>query len=166
MKKILVTVLCLIALLTLVACDKGGESENNKTDAPVKNVAVADIMKACEAKVSTTDWIEIKMEDIESYFTDINKDDVAEISAKYLDIYMADEIIIIKAKDGKADAIYNGLKSYWESRKSAFDGYLPNEFARIDAESKIVLKKSGNYVIYSVTEKNADIEAAFTNALK
>ncbi len=163
MKKLLVMLLIVTAMVMAVACKKEKKEENVSV---ANDVSTETIMRECQKSVSTTDWTTVDKSNMQDYFEGITADDVEEITGFTLDAMLADEIIIIKAKEGKADAVYSSLEKYWEKRKKSFDGYIQTEYQRIDNQGKVVLMKLGNYVIYAATENNSGVKSAFENSLK
>ena len=70
----------------------------------------------------------------------------------------ANEIAIIKIKSGQADAALGGVKDRLEGQKSDFKEYIPEQYALLE---KALIKVSGDYLIFAVTEDNNKAERIF-----
>jgi hypothetical protein len=88
-----------------------------------------------------------------AYYYELDESDFNNAKGVIGDVALADELVIIEAKDASGvDKIKAGAEGRLSSQKSSFQDYIPEQFKRLDG-AKIVT--SGNYVMYVVSD-NAD----------
>ena len=76
----------------------------------------------------------------------------------------ANEFAIFKVKDNDAaTAVKTALATRVETLTTNFENYVPDELNRIN--NKLILQK-GDYVLFAITNANADVQDIFSNALK
>lgn len=153
MKKFLVVVLAFAMIFSFTACG----------DKNAKNPDVSEIMNTVKKDIKFDDMADIQKKDIKTYI-DINLDDVDQLN--YIiagDGITADEVLIVKVKDGADTSdIKSKIEKSRENKKEIFKSYSPEEMPKIESS---VLEVKGNYVFYAITSDNAKAKKIFNDAV-
>ena len=155
MKKMisLFTALCALAVL-LVGCG-GGDTET-------KQYNLDDVMAAIEAVAPVS--VPAEMDD--DYLTGmygINLDDVEEYKGKYTNVSLStDEILLVKAKAGKADTIKQALEARRDAKYEQAAMYDDVQ-AQKAQNGRIVVK--GDYLFFIVVGDETRIENGEVDAV-
>lgn len=80
------------------------------------------------------------------------------------DVLLAENIILVKVKDGQStEPVVSILEKIIKQKKAELESYLPEQF-KIVEKSSVVTK--GNYVILIISSKKGELEAQLPEALK
>ena len=98
-----------------------------------------------------------------AYYYELEESDFAAAKGVIGDVALADELVIIEAKDAAGvDKIKAGAEGRLNSQKNSFQDYIPEQFKRLDG-AKIVT--AGNYVMYVVSDNADKIVDAFNEKI-
>ncbi len=91
--------------------------------------------------------------------------DLDEIDVKEVTLYAstgatAEEVAVIKTKDGKAEAVEKACRKRIEAQKQGFEDYVPKELEKLE---KPVIMKAGNSVIMVVCDDREAAEKLLAN---
>lgn len=155
MKKLMTLFISIIAIFALVGCG------NSNKD--VKVVPVKDLMESVSSKVEVKLAPPFEGENIEEIYG-LKADDYDEVEIRKSPINVqANEIIIVKAKDGKVDAVKKSLDEHGKALEKQWSTYLPEQYELTKAR---VVGNKGDYV-YLIIDSNAkDLEKELLNNLK
>ncbi len=169
-KRILAFMLAaMMCTAALTACSNESTSQDNGTNAPVvenvqKDVALDEIVTAVKEAYGEnygasmpldeqmlTDLLGINMADVEEFFAEFP------MMSAHIDTF-----IVLKAKEGKIDSVYEQLNLYRENQMNDTMCY-PSNALRIQGSQ---IMKMGDYAIYMMLGEHADIEASEEDAVK
>ena len=150
MNNLRIGALCMALAMLLAGCSKSIDI-NKTADTILANITFDDEMIKAEASVIDNLYT-LPTSGIEEY--------VIYVSASGA---TANEFAIFRVKDSSAaTALTTALATRTETLKTNFENYVPDELSRIN--NKLILQK-GDYVLFAVTNSNADIQDIFNNAL-
>ena len=96
---------------------------------------------------------DVEASDLENMFG-ISSEDVEEYAGKFsIVMNSSDNLLAVKAKEGRADAVEAALKARQQTVIQNFETYLPEQLAK--AKAGQVLRK-GDYVFLVIVGQNAD----------
>ncbi|MCL2636985.1 MAG: DUF4358 domain-containing protein [Oscillospiraceae bacterium] len=148
MKKVFSAVL-ILAVVLLGGCGSAEESISS-----LDGVQVQTIANAVLAEIEIPSSVEKKVEDIPTFFSDLDTAGIAELSF-YICASGAfpDELLIIRFNTAEEASIAkSAVESRLESRRVDFRDYAPAEMYKLDSAAVIV---NSNWLFYFVTEDNA-----------
>ena len=163
------TLAAMMCAASLTACSNKSSSQDNSTNAPVeetiqKDVALDEIVTAVKDAYGENYGAAMPLD--EQMLTDllgINMDEVEEFFAEFpMMSAHIDTFIVLKAKEGNIDSVYEQLNLYRENQMNDTMCY-PSNALRIQGSQ---IMKVGNYAIYMMLGEHADIEAAEEDAVK
>lgn len=150
----ILAVLCAFAALMLTAC--GGKSSGGSE-------ASVDVSKLCQdlEGTITSEVSEVGSDIIAStFFFDMDK--IEESAAALNSGSSASEVVVLKCKDSSyVSEAEDLLKKRVESQSTLFASYNAPEVAKLDAA---ILKSSGNYLVYCVTDDTDKANEIIKNA--
>ncbi|MBQ2910709.1 MAG: DUF4358 domain-containing protein [Clostridia bacterium] len=166
MKKITALTLLVIMCMGLFA---GCSSEEGT--ASTKNPAVSDIVTAIDEKlvenVGGEENMIAKMEgddEMTATFYYLNTEDLESYSLKFPMINVkAEEVFVAKVKDGKMDAVKEGIEKRQADLDAQWKQYLPDQYELVEKAQTVV---NGNYVLFVVSEHADDIVGVFNEMTK
>ena len=177
MKKYFPIVLsCICAAAIMTGCGKDNTTDNtannnNATNNGTENTAPDTTGTRFDIRGFMTEAVE--MEPFEKGDTlDLTQEenakllgiDPADIEEGYVertsDTARADEIIVIKAKEGKADIIKAALQKYGEERHNTFTEDMKD---LLDISNKREIVSHDNYIVMITSPKVTEIKTAFEN---
>ncbi len=145
-KKLAIYIMLLLATCSLLSCGKSDDKkEDNDKTVDTKQVIDAMVKEAGELpEMSTFTSTDENAQDSFTFLCDLDYEKVEDFIITYSSEAAADEIFIIHVKD-KADmvAAKTALDNRIETRKTAFNTYMPSEVSKIE-NAKIV--QSGRYI--------------------
>lgn len=154
-KALILAVLCAFTALVFTAC--GSKSSSGSSDVSV------DVSKLCQDLEGTIDSevSEVSSDVIAStFFFDMDK--IEESAAALNSGSSASEVVVLKCKDSSyVSEAEDLLKKRVESQSTLFASYNAPEVAKLDAA---ILKSSGNYLIYCVTDDTDKANEIIKNA--
>ncbi|MEG2353203.1 MAG: DUF4358 domain-containing protein [Clostridium sp.] len=155
MKKIMTVFLAIATIFTLVGC---GTSKNEVKDVPTK-----DLLEAVAAKVEVKLVPPFEGENIEEIYG-LKASDYDELEIRKSPINVqANEIIIVKAKEGKVDAVKKSLEDHGKAVEQQWATYLPDQHEVTKAR---IINTMGNYA-YLIIDGNAkDLDTIIKDKLK
>lgn len=165
MKKFTALSLALILVLSLFAgC-------SSKETASAKNPEVSEIVAKIDEVLAEKNGGEENMiakmdgdDEMTSTFYYLNTEDLESYSLKFPMINVkAEETFVAKVKDGKMDAVKEGIEKRNADLVEQWKMYLPDQLELVE-KSQIVV--NGNYVLYVVSEHADAIVAAFNELTK
>ena len=165
MKKFTALSLALILVLSLFAgC-------SSKETASAKNPEVSEIVAKIDEVLAEKNGGEENMiakmdgdDEMTSTFYYLNTEDLESYSLKFPMINVkAEETFVAKVKDGKMDAVKEGIEKRNADLVEQWKMYLPDQLELVE-KSQIVV--NGNYVLYVVSEHADAIVAAFNEMTK
>ena len=81
-----------------------------------------------------------------AYYYEVKEEDMEECGGVIGDVALADELVIMKAKDASGvAALEQGAQKRLESQKASFQDYIPEQYKRLEGAQIITY---GNYVMY------------------
>ena len=156
MKKLIKSFSVLLVSFALVGCGSKSANVELKEGLTAKDVV---------AKVEEKAPMQMPQEFDEQMATDIaklNLDDVEDYAiTKAAIINSADIAAVVKAKDGKVEAVKATLQEMLDTEKN--NAYLPDQKEKVE---NAVLKEKGNYVILLINEDVKTAEAAVDECFK
>lgn len=163
MKKLLSLGIVAVLLFALVGC--GGQAPN----VPVKDIVdaigseVESTGNLMETDLTNEEMAEANKEFAKAYGIDLEDIEEGIIKAPMINL-LADEVIVIKAKDdSKIAGIKEGLTKHVENQLAAFENYVPENYEIVKNH---ILKSQGNYILLAISKDAEKIEETFDNALK
>lgn len=157
MKKILSTILATLMVGTLlVGCSEKKETEISLKDGTTLEQVVQKIsddnMMAMPAKADdqiAKDLFHLNLEDVEEYSIEFSQVMVS-----------ADNVALVKAKEGKVDAVKESLEKRLADMVNQFAQYLPDQKLKTE-NGKVIVK--GDYVLLLIVEDVAASEETFNS---
>ncbi len=153
-KALILAVLCTFTALVFTAC---GSKSSGGGDVSV------DVSKLCQDLEGTIDSevSEVSSDVIAStFFFDMDK--IEESAAALNSGSSASEVVVLKCKDSSyVSEAEDLLKKRVESQSTLFASYNAPEVAKLDAA---ILKSSGNYLVYCVTDDTDKANEIIKNA--
>ena len=165
MKKFTALSLALILVLSLFAgC-------SSKETASAKNPEVSEIVAKIDEVLAEKNGGEENMiakmdgdDEMTSTFYYLNTEDLESYSLKFPMINVkAEETFVAKVKDGKMDAVKEGIEKRNADLVEQWKMYLPDQLELVEKPQNVV---NGNYVLYVVSEHADAIVAAFNELTK
>ncbi|MBQ5760957.1 MAG: DUF4358 domain-containing protein [Clostridia bacterium] len=158
MKRMITLLMALLTVFSLAAC--GGKEE-----APAKDYSAQEIFDAIKDAYGENFIPDADM--VEEEYTEtygLNMDDVAEIKAQMAMIsFHPDRIVVIKAKEGKGEAVEAALTAARENLVQ-FGMWYPANLAKVNASQVL---RNGDYVVFMMLGAADDnIEATEEEAAK
>ena len=169
-KRILALMLAaMMCAASFTACSNESSSQEVSTNAPVeenvqKDVSLDEIVTAVKEAYGDnygagqaldaqmiSDLMGINMDDVEESFAEIP------MMSAHIDTF-----IVLKAKEGKIDSVYEQLNLYRENQLNDTMCY-PSNALRIQGSQ---IMKVGNYAIYMMLGEHAAVDAAEEDAVK
>lgn len=161
MKRFIALTLVAVMAVTLFAgCSK---KNTDATTAAPKNPEVKDIWTKIEEKIGKDNMPSLMDADAEmiSTFYYVKAEDIESYAVKFPMMNVkAEEYFLAKVKDGKMDAVKEGI----EKRKADLDAqwkqYLPDQYELVKKAQTVI---NGNYILFAVGD-NADKAVEVFNA--
>ena len=75
----------------------------------------------------------------------------------------AEEVFVAKVKDGKMDAVKEGIEKRQADLDAQWKQYLPDQYELVEKAQTVV---NGNYVLFVVSEHADDIVGVFNEMTK
>lgn len=151
MKKLLKSISLILVCASFVACGNKASNASELKD----GLTAKDVVQKVEEKAP----MQMPMELDEELAKDIAKLDLDNIEdyaiTKAAIMNSADVAAVVKAKDGKVEAVKATLQEMLETEKN--NAYLPDQKEKVE---NAVLKEKGNYVILLINEDVKAAEAA------
>ncbi len=139
-------------MMSMTACGGEKESGGNKTATKPLNEITQSVM---DCGIEMPEMVEVSADSFQFKYG-ISPDDYAEFSVRWAGSGGdADEICIIKAAEGKKDAVKEVAEKRLESQKNVFKDYVPAQYDKL-CEAKV--KTTGDYVYWVCTNDNAKAE--------
>jgi len=156
--------ICVMALIiicfALTGCD---ENKSTETVGNQQILSQADVKVLGEYIVDNTEFEDyISQVDNEIFFSLFNLDeDVIEDAFFYSSTgATAEEVAVIKAKDGNGEAVMKACEGRIQAQKDGFENYVPDE---LDKLSKPVIFNADNVTIYVVCDDSEAAEKLIAN---
>ena len=132
MKKIIALALVFVMALALLAgCTSKDDTTAGTESESAKNPAVSDIYAKIEEEVGADNmpmFMDADDEMVSTYYY-VSLDDIEEYVGKFPAINVkADEFFIVKAKDGKAETVKEGIEKRLEDLDAQWKQYLPEQY--------------------------------------
>lgn len=161
MKKLISISLAFAAILTLfVGCTPKEEEK------PKDTAKTIDIWTAVEEKVGADNFpmmMDVDKDTLMEYYG-IKEEDLEEYTIKAPMINTrADEFFIAKVKDGKMEEVEKGIEKRKTDLEKQWKQYLPDVYETVQ-NAKIT--KSGNYIMFVISENAADAVSIFEEKTK
>lgn len=135
-KPYMLTLVLLLLLIGLCACNKTQAEQKEATDKTVDTKALITSMTKAAGKLPAMDTFTSEDEDAQStfeYLCDFDYSRVNSFRITYSSEATADEIFIIELKDAKdVEEVKEALSDRKQTRHTAFNTYLPSEVKRVD----------------------------------
>ncbi|MEA5011035.1 MAG: DUF4358 domain-containing protein [Angelakisella sp.] len=165
MKRIVALVLCTMMAMTAVACGGGSGSSSSSSQAPAvptlkEGVTLSSMIDSLSQEYEIT--MPAALDDqIMKDMMNIDPADVEEY-AGYMSMVMtsADNLIGVKAKEGKLDTVKAGLESRLEFVRKSFEQYLPSEKEKSGAGKVFTVGDYAFLVIAGRMDKDPATEIA------
>lgn len=159
MKKKCYVMILLFAFCMIMGCGESKVEESNTVDKTLDEIYTQMI-----ENVELPTMIRLEEEYIMNYYG-IDLSTVEEyVFASAEDILLAENIILIKMKDGEnKEDIVTLLENMVEQKKSEFESYLPEQ-AKVVEKSEVISK--GNYIILLISSQKDMLEEQLPKALK
>lgn len=139
MKRFTAFILAALMTLSLAAC--GGSGSSSSAAKEVDPAALADEM--LEAISPQGEMMEVTG-DVAANYYDLGED-VAAYKIYISTMYIGEEVAVLQVADsGSADAVKAACEKRIQDLKDSFDGYLPDEYAAVDANATVL--SNGNIV--------------------
>ncbi len=151
MKKIIALALVFVMALALLAgCTSKDDTTAGTESESAKNPAVSDIYAKIEEEVGADNmpmFMDADDEMVSTYYY-VSLDDIEEYVGKFPAINVkADEFFIVKAKDGKAETVKEGIEKRLEDLDAQWKQYLPEQYEYV---KNAVVTVNGSYVLLAV----------------
>ena len=159
MKRMITLLMALLTIFSLAACGAG------KEEAPAKDYTAQEIFDAIKNAYGENFIPDADM--VEEEYTEtygLNMDDVAEIKAQMAMIsFHPDRIVVIKAKEGKGEAVEAALNTARDNMIQ-FGMWYPSNLAKVNASQVLC---NGDHVVFMMLgAANEDVEATEEEAAK
>ncbi len=160
MKKMICAALCALFCISLCGCDKengessqGSQNSQSSQSSQTAEKTVSEKTAQLLDEVEFPSMVEITSENFDTFFSNIEPEDVAEFSAYCCGTGAApDEFGIFIAKDADAAArIKAGIEKRVQSQYDTFKDYTPDAMYRFDDDFVDV---NGTTVIYAICDNN------------
>ena len=153
LKKLGLVILVAMLLVTFAGCDKEVTTKYTVEEigqGVLEKMELDDIIQLDDEKFEY--FYNTPVDDVEAYYAVVIKDNVK-----------VDAVVIIQAKEGKADSVKEGLKKHLASQKESFKDYLPEEYERLEG-AKLV--QQGNYIMFCVGNNIKDAVKEFNQSFE
>lgn len=167
-----------VMMLMLAACAgcSGGEknaakteknqnakaAQKDKQDTAKEQKSVADMITELTPMLNLESVTTLDAEKI-AYYYNVKADQMAESAGVIGDVALADELVIMKAKEGDTAALEKGAKARLQSQKESFQDYIPEQCKRLD-DAQIIVK--GDYVMYVCCDDVQKVVDKFTSMIQ
>ena len=156
MKKLFCAALCAAMLFTLAGCSKG--SGKNPTAQAVLDGIFEQIGQDNLPALTVAD------DELLKNFYGIDSADLDSYALQMAAMNVhADEFFVAKVKEGKMDAVKEGIEKRKADLDATWKQYLPAVYETVQ-NSKTV--ENGDYILFVVSENAATAEKAFNDATK
>ncbi len=157
---------CMTAVFMFVSCGGDSSSSSDGGSVAVANVSCEEIMASLLSEAENMPACsELKFTDktfadsYEKYLTLLSPDDVADFYFVYSDTATADEIMVVRLKDGAdVSELERALEKRTERRRKQFDTYDPEESGRTGLAK---IKSTGPYVVYVICDNSGEVVDRF-----
>ncbi len=140
-------ILSAVTMISVTACG----SEGREAQKPLNEIITA----VKDSGIEFPEMVEVAEENFQFKYG-VTADDYSEYSVWWAGAGGdADEICIIKAKDGKLDTIQKAVEKRLEDQKDVFKDYVPEQYDKL---CNTEVKTEGNYVYWICTNDNSKAE--------
>lgn len=154
MKKLLCVLLSTVLLL-LAGC--GGDSEKTMdmtafSESVLSSVEYDDELISLSDKVAGN-YYDLEIDGLEGYVIFVSSTSAT-----------TNELAVFHCADSSAlEAAKSAVEARMKDQREAYENYIPDELLRLD---NALVKTSGNYLLFSVSDDNETVEKLFDEALK
>ena len=154
MKKLLCAFFC-TALLLLTSC--GGDSQKTMdmtafSESVLSSVEYDDELISLSDKVAGN-YYDLEIDGLEGYVIFVSSTSAT-----------TNELAVFHCADSSAlEATKSAVEARMKDQREAYENYIPDELLRLD---NALVKTSGNYLLFSVSDDNETVEKLFDEALK
>ncbi|MFV0518596.1 MAG: DUF4358 domain-containing protein [Aminipila sp.] len=162
MKKIKIfTLVAVIITMGFVMAGCGKDTKPVSDDnVALEQASSTDLSKYLIENIEFKDSMSIVYEEIFFSLYDLDEIDVKEVTLYASTGATAEEVAVIKTKDGKAEAVEKACRKRIEAQKQGFEDYVPKELEKLE---KPVIMKAGNSVIMVVCDDREAAEKLLAN---
>ncbi len=162
MKKIKIfTLVAVIITMGFVMAGCGKDTKPVSDDnVALEQASSTDLSKYLIENIEFKDSMSIVDEEIFFSLYDLDEIDVKEVTLYASTGATAEEVAVIKTKDGKAEAVEKACRKRIEAQKQGFEDYVPKELEKLE---KPVIMKAGNSVIMVVCDDREAAEKLLAN---
>ncbi len=164
---IVLALCCLTAAFSFTSCSGGDSSLSSESSSvAAANVSCEEIMSSLLSEAENMPACsELKFTDntfadsYEKYLTLLSPDDVEDFYFVYSDTATADEIMVVRLKDGAdVSKLESALEKRTERRRKQFDTYDPEEAKRTGLAK---IESVGPYVVYVICDNSGEVVDRF-----
>ncbi|MGN0507217.1 MAG: DUF4358 domain-containing protein [Lachnospiraceae bacterium] len=150
---------CFLSLCLLTGC---GKKEDNRE--AVVTQTLEEIYTQMETNVELPTMVRLEDDYITNYYgADLSTFDEYVFAAAE-DALLAENIILVKMKDGESnEAVVKLLNNIIKQKKTELESYLPEQY-KIVEKSEVVT--NGDYVVLIISSKKAELLEQLPDALK
>ena len=150
---------CFLSLCLLTGC---GKKENNGEAAVTQTLE--EIYAQMETNVELPEMVRLEDDYITNYYgADLSTFDEYVFAAAE-DALLAENIILVKMKDGESnEAVVKLLNNIIKQKKTELESYLPEQY-KIVEKSEVIT--NGDYVALIISSKKAELLEQLPDALK
>lgn len=124
---------------------QAGDTEDTGSLKEAGNMSVNDMISELTPMLGLTTTSSLDAEKI-AYYYEVKEEDMEECGGVIGDVALADELVIMKARDEAGAAkLEKGARKRLESQKSSFQDYIPEQYKRLN-DAQIVT--ADNYVLF------------------
>ncbi len=142
---------------------ESSDTQSEDTAETVEEVTAADMINELTPMLGLPSTVPLDADKI-AYYYDLEEEAMAECAGVIGELTLADELVIIKAKDEQSVPIVEkGANNRLESQKSSFQDYIPEQFKRLE---KAQIVTSGQYVMFVCSDDSDAIVDKFKSMAK
>lgn len=171
-----IILICLIGAIVMLAKESGNHdsaskneatktevsevSETTKENTSEQNVVVdnaPDLLAQLAPMLNCTSTTSLDEDKITHYYK-LKSEDLSDCAGVIAGVELADEIVVLKAKDGNHDTLKAGAEYRLDSQKKTFQDYEPEQSKRLESAQIVT---AGDYVLFVCADDADRIVAKF-----